>query len=360
MFFGLTFWAPNVNIFRDPRWGSGQETYGEDPFLTGRMAVAFVTGMQGEDPKHFKVVSTPKHFAVHSGPEPLRHGFNVDVSPHDLEDTYLPAFRMAVTEAHAQSVMCAYNAVDGFPACASTMLLQDHLRDRLALRRLRRLRLRRGRRHRDRAQVRSRLRARLCRRRQGRHRSRVPVRQGRGLSRAGGGRREGPDRRGRDRPRREAAVQRPLPPGHVRSAGVVRLRPDPCLGGELGRAPQARPASRARGDRAAEERARLPAARGGHSQDRGRRTDGGAGAVAPGQLQRHAARPGLSPRRHRAPLQGREGPLRAGVHSRRGLRGADRPHGAARGRRQGGPDRRVLRLRRPQRQARRGARRSQR
>ncbi len=129
MFFGLTFWAPNVNIFRDPRWGRGQETYGEDPFLTGRMAVAFVSGMQGTDPHYFRVVSTPKHFAVHSGPEPLRHSFNVDVSPHDLEDTYLPAFRDAVTEAHAQSVMCAYNAVDGYPACASTELLQDHLRD---------------------------------------------------------------------------------------------------------------------------------------------------------------------------------------------------------------------------------------
>ena len=129
MFFGLTFWAPNINIFRDPRWGRGQETYGEDPFLTGRMAVAFVSGMQGEDPKYLKVVSTPKHYAVHSGPEPLRHGFNVDVSPHDLEDTYLPAFRAAVTEAHAQSVMCAYNAIDGNPACANTMLLRDHLRD---------------------------------------------------------------------------------------------------------------------------------------------------------------------------------------------------------------------------------------
>ena len=129
MFFGLTFWAPNVNIFRDPRWGRGQETYGEDPFLTGRMAVAFVSGMQGDDPKHLKVVSTPKHFDVHSGPEPLRHTFNVNVSPHDLEDTYLPAFRAAVTEADAQSVMCAYNAVDGFPACASPMLLQEHLRD---------------------------------------------------------------------------------------------------------------------------------------------------------------------------------------------------------------------------------------
>ncbi len=127
-FFGLTFWAPNINIFRDPRWGRGQETYGEDPFLTGRMAVAFVTGMQGDDPKYLKVVSTPKHFAVHSGPEPLRHRFNVDVTPHDLEDTYLPQFRAAVTEGHAQSVMCAYNAIDGLPACASPMLLQEHLR----------------------------------------------------------------------------------------------------------------------------------------------------------------------------------------------------------------------------------------
>ncbi len=128
-FFGLTFWAPNINIFRDPRWGRGQETYGEDPFLTGRMAVAFVTGMQGDDPHHPRVVSTPKHYAVHSGPEPTRHQDNVDVSNHDLEDTYLPAFRAAVHEAHAQSVMCAYNAIDGAPACANTMLLRDHLRE---------------------------------------------------------------------------------------------------------------------------------------------------------------------------------------------------------------------------------------
>jgi len=129
MFFGLTFWAPNINIFRDPRWGRGQETYGEDPFLTARMGVAFVTGMQGDDPKYFRVVSTPKHYAVHSGPEPLRHGFNVDVSAHDLEDTYLPAFRATVTEAHAHSVMCAYNSIDGAPACANEMLLRDHLRN---------------------------------------------------------------------------------------------------------------------------------------------------------------------------------------------------------------------------------------
>jgi beta-glucosidase len=128
-FFGLTFWAPNINIFRDPRWGRGQETYGEDPYLTGRMAVAFVSGMQGTDPNYFRVVSTPKHFDVHSGPETTRHRANVDVSAHDLEDTYLPAFRAAVTEANAQSIMCAYNAIDGAPACANTMLLRDHLRD---------------------------------------------------------------------------------------------------------------------------------------------------------------------------------------------------------------------------------------
>ena len=128
-FFGLTFWAPNINIFRDPRWGRGQETYGEDPFLTARMGVAFVTGMQGTDPNFFRVVSTPKHYAVHSGPESTRHRANVDVSAHDLEDTYLPAFRAAVTEAHAQSVMCAYNAIDGAPACANPMLERDHLRD---------------------------------------------------------------------------------------------------------------------------------------------------------------------------------------------------------------------------------------
>jgi beta-glucosidase len=127
-YFGLTFWSPNINIFRDPRWGRGQETYGEDPYLTSRFGVAFVKGLQGNDPHYFKVIATPKHFAVHSGPEPNRHEFNVDVDPADLRDTYLPAFRATVEEAHAYSVMCAYNDVDGVPACASTMLLQDHLR----------------------------------------------------------------------------------------------------------------------------------------------------------------------------------------------------------------------------------------
>jgi beta-glucosidase len=125
---GLTFWSPNINIFRDPRWGRGQETYGEDPYLTGRMAVAFVTGMQGDDPKYYRVISTPKHFAVHSGPEPTRHSADVKVSKHDEEDTYLPAFRAAVVEGKADSVMCAYNAINGQPACANDFLLQGTLR----------------------------------------------------------------------------------------------------------------------------------------------------------------------------------------------------------------------------------------
>jgi beta-glucosidase len=125
---GLDFWSPNINIFRDPRWGRGQETYGEDPFLTGRMGVAFVTGLQGDDPKYFRVISTPKHFAVHSGPEPARHSMDVQVSKHDMEDTYLPAFRAAVTQGKAASIMCAYNRVNGQPACANNFLLQEQLR----------------------------------------------------------------------------------------------------------------------------------------------------------------------------------------------------------------------------------------
>jgi beta-glucosidase len=128
IFEGLDFWAPNVNIFRDPRWGRGQETYGEDPFLSGRMAVAFVTGMQGDDPHYYRVISTPKHFDVHSGPEPTRHFADVDVSKHDEQDTYLPAFRAAVVDGHAGSVMCAYNAINGQPACANQFLLQHTLR----------------------------------------------------------------------------------------------------------------------------------------------------------------------------------------------------------------------------------------
>lgn len=128
IFFGLTFWSPNINIFRDPRWGRGQETYGEDPFLTGKMGVAFITGVQGDDPAHPKAMATSKHFAVHSGPESQRHGFNVNPSPRDLEETYLPAFRTTVVDGHVASVMCAYNAIDNDAACANKNLLTEHLR----------------------------------------------------------------------------------------------------------------------------------------------------------------------------------------------------------------------------------------
>lgn len=125
---GLTVWSPNINIFRDPRWGRGQETYGEDPYLTSRLGVAFVKGLQGNDPKYLKTVATPKHFAVHSGPESTRHRVNVEASRHDIEDTYLPAFRATVMEGKAASVMCAYNSLNGQPACANDSLLGEHLR----------------------------------------------------------------------------------------------------------------------------------------------------------------------------------------------------------------------------------------
>jgi beta-glucosidase len=128
IFGGLDFWSPNLNIFRDPRWGRGQETYGEDPFLTGRMGVAYVTGLQGDNPRYYLGIATPKHYAVHSGPEPTRHFADVDVSKHDEVDTYEPAFRAAIVEGKAGSVMCAYNAINGEPACASQYLLQDQLR----------------------------------------------------------------------------------------------------------------------------------------------------------------------------------------------------------------------------------------
>jgi beta-glucosidase len=125
---GLTIWSPNINIFRDPRWGRGQETYGEDPYLTSRLAVAFIHGLQGADSSHPRTIATPKHFVAHSGPESGRDSFSVSVSPHDLEATYTPAFRAAVVEGKAGSVMCAYNAVRGTPACAADWLLDGLLR----------------------------------------------------------------------------------------------------------------------------------------------------------------------------------------------------------------------------------------
>jgi len=125
---GLTFWSPNINIFRDPRWGRGQETYGEDPYLTARMGVEFVKGLQGDDPKYFKVIATPKHYAVHSGPEPERHAFDAVVDNHDLYDTYLPAFEACIREGKAFSVMCAYNRFMGDACCGSNKLLRKILR----------------------------------------------------------------------------------------------------------------------------------------------------------------------------------------------------------------------------------------
>jgi beta-glucosidase len=130
IFQGLDFWSPNINIFRDPRWGRGQETYGEDPYLTSQLGSAFVEGMQGDDPKYFRVIATAKHYAVHSGPEPTRHAVDVKVSKHDEEDTYLAAFRELVTVAKVDSVMCAYNRINGQPACASDFLLGDQLKNK--------------------------------------------------------------------------------------------------------------------------------------------------------------------------------------------------------------------------------------
>jgi beta-glucosidase len=126
---GLVFWSPNINIFRDPRWGRGQETYGEDPFLTGAMGTAFVRGMQGDDPRYLKTVATAKHYAVHSGPEPLRHRFDARVSEADLRETYLAAFRDLVVNGKAESVMCSYNSFRGQPACGNDELLGKVLRE---------------------------------------------------------------------------------------------------------------------------------------------------------------------------------------------------------------------------------------
>ena len=127
-YYGLTFWTPNINLFRDPRWGRGQETYGEDPFLTARLGVAFIRGLQGDDPKYVKAMACAKHFAVHSGPEPERHRFDATPSERDFYETYLPQFEAAVREGHVGAVMGAYNSVYGRPACANPLLLTELLR----------------------------------------------------------------------------------------------------------------------------------------------------------------------------------------------------------------------------------------
>ena len=128
IYFGLTFWSPNVNMFRDPRWGRGQETFGEDPFLSGRMGGAYVRGLQGDDPRYLKVAACAKHFAVHSGPEALRHGFDAKVSQRDMAEYYLPAFRALAVDAKVEAFMGAYSAINGTPCCANRWLLTDLLR----------------------------------------------------------------------------------------------------------------------------------------------------------------------------------------------------------------------------------------
>jgi beta-glucosidase len=128
LYTGLSFWSPNINIFRDPRWGRGQETYGEDPFLTGRMAVAYIQGLQGDDPKYYKALACAKHFAVHSGPEVERHTFDAEPPERDLYETYLPQFETAVREGRVGAVMGAYNRLFGTPCCASPLLLSNLLR----------------------------------------------------------------------------------------------------------------------------------------------------------------------------------------------------------------------------------------
>ena len=120
---GLTLWSPNINIFRDPRWGRGQETYGEDPHLTGMLGINFIKGLQGDDPEYFKTIATVKHFAVHSGPEPERHEFNSIVNIKDMKETYLPQFEMGIKEAKAYSLMCAYNRLNGGASCGCHVLL---------------------------------------------------------------------------------------------------------------------------------------------------------------------------------------------------------------------------------------------
>ncbi len=126
---GLTFWSPNINIFRDPRWGRGQETYGEDPYLTASLGVPFIRGLQGDNPHYLKLVATPKHYAVHSGPESNRHSFDAQVSERDLRETYLPHFEVCIKEAGAYSIMGAYNRTNGEACCASPTLLQKILRE---------------------------------------------------------------------------------------------------------------------------------------------------------------------------------------------------------------------------------------
>ena len=262
---GLTFWTPNINLVRDPRWGRGMEAYGEDPYLVGRMAVQFIKGLQGNDPKYLKVVATAKHFAVHSGPESSRHSFDAKVEDEDLMKSYLPHFEAAVKQGGAYSVMCAYNRVDGDPACASPRLLGDILRKQWGFS---------GyvvsdcgavgdifRGH----KVASSMAAAAAHRREGRHRSGLRHRIPRAHSSAG----TEADRAVRNRYLGAPPAHRALPPGHVRPARARAVHPHSALRGRFQGASGPGARSGAQIDRPAQESGR-PAAAEEIPQDAGR------------------------------------------------------------------------------------------
>ena len=228
---GLTFFSPNINIFRDPRWGRGQETYGEDPFLTGRLGVAFITGLQGDDPDHPVVTATAKHYAVHCGPEPLRHGFDAKASAHDIEDTYLPAFRDAVVEGKVEVGDVRLQRHQRRARLRQRVPARRHAARAVEVRGLRHRRLRRRARHRDRPQVREVRRRGRGRRDQGRPRQRLhdqrPASARRGAARLPALHRRGeagPADRGRDRRGAEAHAAHALRAGPLRPAGDASRR----------------------------------------------------------------------------------------------------------------------------------------
>ncbi len=318
---GLTFWSPNINIFRDPRWGRGQETYGEDPFLAGRLGVAFVKGLQGDDPRYYKVIATAKHYAVHSGPEPDRHHFDARPSERDLWETYLPAFRDLVQEGKAASVMSAYNRVNGESATASQRLLNDILRkqwgfdgyvvsdcgavDDIFMR------------HKLVATAEEASALAVVAGLRPRVRELLPVaRQGPGARPAEGG---GPRRGGAPSDARADAAR------DVRPARASDVRADPVLGQRRARARPSRAAGGAGVDRAPEER-RRPAAPKGRREDRGRGAERRRHHDAPRQLQRDPLAAGHDPGRDpRGRLARHPGRVRARCRPRGG------PSGPARG-----------------------------
>ncbi len=346
---GLTYWSPNINIFRDPRWGRGQETYGEDPYLTSRMGVAFVKGMQGDDPHYLKVVATPKHYAVHSGPEPLRHTFDVKVSEYDLVNTYLPAFKAAVTEGKADSVMCVYNSVDGVPGCANADLLQKRLRDQWGFQ---------GYVVSDCGAIGDIFRSHKYVATQG-EAAVSAVKAGTDLTCGGEYRslldevKAGHITEAEITRSAERAVRSAIPAGHVRSPGSRPVLEDSVLRERFRRAPPTGPRRRARGHRSAEEPGRLPASEILGEQDRGGRPFGRRSDRLAGQLQRHLFKAGDAARRHPAAVRQRQSAIRPRRHLYGHDAGAgrlERPRSAGRqGRRDCWPSTSTIRISRASR-----------